>query len=92
MSAARDIVDKLFKSYSKTPEKEEVQPVVDAPQSNAKCYFVEVSTYSCGSVFSLGEEMEDRIILAKSKGLQCLTVPRYWLFEKNQNRNNVWQR
>lgn len=53
--------------------------------------FVEVGSFSCGSVFGLGEEMEHRTIVATNY-VQCLLIPRYWLFQKTQNSGNIWQR
>lgn len=57
-----------------------------------KNHFLEIGTYSCGAVFGLGEPMDDRAIAAKNSGAQCLIVPRHWLFQKEQNMGNVWQR
>lgn len=56
-----------------------------------KHQFLDVGTYSCGSVFGISEEMENRIIIARNSA-QCLLVPRTWLFQKSQNIGNVWQR
>lgn len=53
--------------------------------------FVQVGTFSCGGVFGVGEDIENRVIIAKSI-VQCLMVPRHWLFQKAQNIGNVWQR
>lgn len=36
--------------------------------------------------------MNDRAIAAKNLTVQCLLLPRQWLFEKQQNLGNVWQR
>lgn len=46
--------------------------------------------FSCGSVFGLGEEMKHRTIVATNY-VQCLLIPRYWLFQKAQNSGNIWQ-
>lgn len=64
-------------------------------QKPHKCedkYFIEIGTFGCGSIFGLGEQMDDRIIIAGDKGVQCLLIPRYWLMQKNQNSGNIWQR
>lgn len=53
--------------------------------------FVTVGNFSCGSVFGLGEEMNHRTVIAKNH-VQCLLLPRYWLFQKAQNTANIWQR
>lgn len=57
-----------------------------------KRHFVEIGEYSCGSIFGLGEHMDDRVIVAKHKAVQCLLIPHYWLFQKKQNAGNIWQR
>lgn len=54
-------------------------------------HFITVGQYSPGSIFGLGEELEDRLIIAKSK-VQVLKLPRYWLFQKEQNLGNIWSR
>jgi hypothetical protein len=53
--------------------------------------FIDIGTFSCGSIFGLGEEMADRTIVARSP-VQCLLIPRYWLFQKEQNIGNIWER
>jgi hypothetical protein len=53
--------------------------------------FIDVGTYSSGSVFGLGERIEHRTIVARNV-VQCLLIPRYWLFQKPQNKGNIWQR
>lgn len=60
--------------------------------SNTKCHFIEVGEFSCGSIFNLGEPMDDRVIVAKQVEVQCLLIPRYWLLHKKQNAGNIWQR
>lgn len=59
---------------------------------NQRNCFIEIGTFRCGSIFGLGEQMEDRIITAGNKGVQCLLIPRYWLMQKNQNSGNIWER
>ncbi|XP_058811445.1 uncharacterized protein LOC131676395 [Topomyia yanbarensis] len=54
-------------------------------------HFVDVSTYACGSVFGVGEHMDDRAVVARDR-VQCLLIPRYWLLQKSQNINNMWTR
>jgi len=60
-------------------------------QSKIQNQFVDVGTFSCGGVFAIGEEMENRIIIARNT-VQCLLIPRHWLFQKAQNIGNVFQR
>ncbi|XP_050070354.1 uncharacterized protein LOC126558358, partial [Anopheles maculipalpis] len=54
-------------------------------------HFVDIATYSRGSVFGIGEHMVDRAVFARTH-VQCLLIPRYWLLEKPQNRGNIWNR
>lgn len=57
-----------------------------------RSHFVEIGEFRCGSIFGLGEHMDDRAIVAKHTQVQCLLIPHYWLFEKKQNAGNIWQR
>lgn len=50
-----------------------------------------MGTISTGGIFGLGEAMEHRIVMAETK-VQCLVLPRYWLFQDEQNPKNIWQR
>lgn len=59
---------------------------------HTRAHFVEIGEYSCGSMFGLGEHMEDRVIVAKHTEVQCLLIPHYWIFQKKQNAGNIWQR
>uniref|UniRef100_A0A1Q3G5G3 Putative effector domain of the cap family of transcription factors n=1 Tax=Culex tarsalis TaxID=7177 RepID=A0A1Q3G5G3_CULTA len=62
-----------------------------SPEETLEHIFLDVGSFSCGSVFGLGEKFEDRTIVARNH-VQCMLIPRYWLFMKNQNTGNVWQR
>ncbi|XP_049292038.1 cGMP-dependent protein kinase 1-like isoform X2 [Anopheles funestus] len=53
--------------------------------------FIDVGTFSCGSVFGLGEAMKHRMVVARNR-VQCLVIPCDWLFEKQQNVGNTWHR
>lgn len=53
--------------------------------------FIDVGSLTVGGVFGIGEEMENRVIIARNV-VQCLMIPRHWLFQKAQNIGNVWQR
>lgn len=99
-SASRHLINDIF-STNPSSAPNPIDPKENAKQSKdahvqtshkEKFDFVEIGTFSCGSVFGLGEQMDDRIILAKNTGAQCLLIPRYWLFQKEQNMGNVWQR
>lgn len=65
--------------------------MIDKESKNVKHQFIDVGTYTCGGVFGIFEEMDNRVIIAKSE-VQCLMIPRHWLFQKAQNIGNVWQR
>lgn len=53
--------------------------------------FIDVGSFSCGSVFGLGENMQHRTIVARNH-VQCLLIPRHWIFQKQQNPANIWIR
>lgn len=68
-----------------------IASMIDTTSKDVKHQFIDVGTYNCGGVFGIGEEMDDRVIIARNV-VQCLVIPRYWLFQKAQNIGNVWQR
>jgi hypothetical protein len=65
--------------------------IADGDGSGIKYQFVDVGTFSVGAVFGIHENMDNRVIIARST-VQCLLIPRNWLFKKAQNVGNVWQR
>lgn len=68
------------------------RPPASASSRHApECHFVDIATYSRGSVFGIGEHMVDRAVFARTD-VRCLLIPRYWLLEKPQNRGNIWNR
>lgn len=64
----------------------------NANEMTHRSHFVEIGEFSCGSIFGLGEHMDDRAIVAKHTQVQCLLIPHYWLLAKKQNAGNIWQR
>ncbi|XP_054081948.1 uncharacterized protein LOC105220438 isoform X2 [Zeugodacus cucurbitae] len=54
-------------------------------------HFIDVGSITFGGIFSLGEKLEHRVIMARTT-VQCLMLPRYWLMERDQNPGNIWQR
>ncbi|XP_023158482.1 uncharacterized protein LOC101458382 isoform X1 [Ceratitis capitata] len=62
-------------------------------ESNTKIenHFIDVGSLTFGGIFSLGEKLEHRVIMARTT-VQCLMLPRYWLLERDQNPGNIWQR
>lgn len=53
--------------------------------------FVNAGFFSFGGIFGLGEKIEHRAIMSQTI-VQCLLIPRFWLFEKPQNPGNMWNR
>lgn len=77
---------------AKLPIKELRKSFIDVDKDeNVMHKFIQVGTFSCGGVFGVGEDIENRVIIAKTS-VQCLMIPRHWLFQKAQNIGNVWQR
>uniref|UniRef100_A0A182J6U3 Cyclic nucleotide-binding domain-containing protein n=1 Tax=Anopheles atroparvus TaxID=41427 RepID=A0A182J6U3_ANOAO len=70
-------------------------PIASDPCTNelipSEYHFIDIATYSSGSVFGVGEHMVDRAVFARNR-VHCLLIPRYWLLEKPQNRGNIWNR
>ncbi|XP_055550192.1 cyclic nucleotide-binding domain-containing protein 2-like [Wyeomyia smithii] len=81
----------LRASLDATPVSSKEDEPTPLPEETLEHHFMDVGSYSCGSVFGLGEQMEDRSIVARNH-VQCMMIPRYWLFMKHQNTGNVWQR
>ncbi|XP_039152867.1 uncharacterized protein LOC6740153 isoform X2 [Drosophila simulans] len=54
-------------------------------------HFIDVGSLTFGGIFGLGEKMEHRVIMARTT-VQCIVIPRFWLFETAQNPGNYWQR
>jgi hypothetical protein len=89
---AKKTLNPLELAMAKFPARENgIASMIDTDSSGIKHQFVDVGTYNCGGVFGIGEEMENRVIIARNV-VQCLLIPRYWLFQKSQNIGNVWQR
>ncbi|XP_030566087.1 uncharacterized protein LOC115766334 [Drosophila novamexicana] len=53
--------------------------------------FIDVGSLTYGGIFGLGEKMAHRVIMARTV-VQCLLLPRYWLFEEEQNPGHIWKR
>ncbi|KAH8247579.1 hypothetical protein KR038_006635 [Drosophila bunnanda] len=53
--------------------------------------FIDVGSISFGGIFGLGEQMQHRVIMARTT-VQCLVLPRYFLLETKQNPGNIWER
>uniref|UniRef100_A0A0A1XFS8 Uncharacterized protein C20orf152 n=1 Tax=Zeugodacus cucurbitae TaxID=28588 RepID=A0A0A1XFS8_ZEUCU len=60
-------------------------------ETKIEYHFIDVGTISRGGIFGLGEAMDHRILIAENM-VQCLVLPRYWLFQHEQNPANIWQR
>lgn len=61
------------------------------PEDKVENHFIDVGSLTFGGIFGLGEKLEHRVIMARTT-VQCLMLPRFWLFEKEQNPGNIWQR
>ncbi|XP_055916884.1 uncharacterized protein LOC129949437 isoform X2 [Eupeodes corollae] len=59
--------------------------------SNIESHLIDVGSLTYGGIFGLGEQLQHRVIMARTT-VQCLLIPRFWLFEKDQNPGNIWQR
>lgn len=63
----------------------------DCLRENIRNHFIDVGSVNFDGIFGLGEKFEHCVIMARTT-VQCLMIPRFWLFEKNQNPGNIWQR
>ncbi|XP_022219411.2 uncharacterized protein LOC111072083 [Drosophila obscura] len=54
-------------------------------------HLIDVGKLTFGAIFGLGENMQHRVIMARTR-VQCLLLPRFFLLEKKQNPGNIWQR
>ncbi|KAI4471223.1 hypothetical protein MML48_1g07606 [Holotrichia oblita] len=61
--------------------------VIDLPH-NVETHFMQVGILSERACFGLGENMKRRRVVAMSDYVECLLIPRYWLFQ--HNRGNLW--
>ncbi|BFG00818.1 uncharacterized protein DMAD_00736 [Drosophila madeirensis] len=61
------------------------------PKPQHETHFIDVASLTFGAIFGLGEKMQDRNIMTRTH-VQCLVIPRFWLFEPAQNPGNFWQR
>lgn len=103
-SASRFIINRIYKAADEirenndshrplTPNFRKCVPTGkrEQPNENVINRMVEVGHYGISTVFGLGELMEDRQIIAKTS-VECLLIPRYWLFQQEQNLGNIWQK
>ncbi|KAL1379429.1 hypothetical protein pipiens_014914 [Culex pipiens pipiens] len=81
----------VYPNCRKLPPVEELKRLQSLRPIEYEYRFLDVATFGCGSVFGVGEHMDDRTVVARSR-VQCLLIPRYWLLQKPQNQNNVWNR
>uniref|UniRef100_A0A182KGM9 Cyclic nucleotide-binding domain-containing protein n=1 Tax=Anopheles christyi TaxID=43041 RepID=A0A182KGM9_9DIPT len=100
LSRAQPTEDEITRFHRRRAQATNVieDPPMDRSQQNppaagrsVEYHFVDIATYSRGSVFGIGEHMVDRAVYARTH-VQCLLIPRYWLLEKPQNRGNIWNR
>ncbi|XP_037726788.1 uncharacterized protein LOC119557862 [Drosophila subpulchrella] len=67
--------------------------IVEEPEGmeHYETHFIDVGSLTYGGIFGLGEKMHHRVIMARTT-VQCILIPRFWLFEPAQNPGNIWQR
>lgn len=63
--------------------------VVNASDDKASTKYFLIGCFLPGSVFNLDEECTGRIITSKTT-IQCLLIPKFWLYQKEQNTANKW--
>lgn len=71
-------------------KKEELAPSVTELPYDVETHFMQVCIFSERGCFSIGENMKRRRVVAMSDYVECLLIPRYWLFQ--HNRGNLWTR
>ncbi|XP_017845483.1 uncharacterized protein LOC108601996 isoform X1 [Drosophila busckii] len=72
-------------------ESERELSLSDSEDEAIESRFIDVGSLTFGGIFGLGEQIKDRVIMARST-VQCLMLPRFFLLEKEQNPENVWHR
>ncbi|EDW82255.2 LOW QUALITY PROTEIN: uncharacterized protein Dwil_GK25219, partial [Drosophila willistoni] len=85
-------------SNSRTPTSSSSDSVMAMPtkatsstNDQFETHFIDIGSLTYGGIFGLGEKMDHRVIMARTT-VQCLLIPRFWLFEERQNPGNIWQR
>ncbi|KAI4471222.1 hypothetical protein MML48_1g07607 [Holotrichia oblita] len=71
-------------------KKESVAPSITDLPHDVETHFMQVCILSETACFGLGENMRRRRVVAMSDYVECLLIPRYWLFQ--HNRGNLWTR
>uniref|UniRef100_A0A1I8PZX3 Uncharacterized protein n=1 Tax=Stomoxys calcitrans TaxID=35570 RepID=A0A1I8PZX3_STOCA len=90
--ASGEVSDEFLKSLWMQRLPKQTQAILSRLSSQyVENYFFDVGSISFGGMFGLGEKCNHRIMMARTR-VQCLLLPRYWLFEKRQNPGNIWQR
>ncbi|XP_070509908.1 uncharacterized protein [Chironomus tepperi] len=89
--APRKRMNALDMAIIKKFSSDKLKSITDGDDATIKYQFVDVGTFSVGAVFGISENIENRIIIARTV-VQCLLIPRLWLFQKAQNIGNVWPR
>lgn len=71
-------------------KKEELAPSVTDLPIDVETHFMQVCVFSELACFGLGENLKRRRVVAMSDYVECLLIPRYWLYQ--HNRSNIWTR
>uniref|UniRef100_A0A034WRV2 cAMP-dependent protein kinase regulatory subunit n=1 Tax=Bactrocera dorsalis TaxID=27457 RepID=A0A034WRV2_BACDO len=80
-----------FNNVNSNVEPDEMSSTKKESNTKIENHFIDVGSITFGGIFSLGEKLEHRVIMARTT-VQCLMLPRYWLMERDQNPGNIWQR
>jgi hypothetical protein len=71
----------INKSYTNVADRMTslIAPADGENEAGVNYQFFDVGTFRVGAVFGIAEDIENRIIIARTT-LQCLCIPRKWLF------------
>ncbi|KAK9694810.1 Cyclic nucleotide-binding domain [Popillia japonica] len=97
-SKTNSIEDERRSRLSKSEPVDAVPAMNDEPfptsltnlPDNVETHFMQVCILSERACFGLGENMRRRRIVAMSDTVECLLIPRYWLFQNDNT--NLWTR
>lgn len=88
--APKKRITALDMAITKNFSTDRMKSITDGDDASIKYQFVDVGSFSVGAVFGISENIENRVIIARTV-VQCLLIPRTWLFQKAQNIGNVRQ-
>lgn len=65
--------------------------IIDSREEGSVTKYMRIGVFRPGAVFNLGERSIGRFVVAKTVA-QCLLIPRFWLFQNDQDVGNVWEK